>query len=269
MSAWLCGTRQSGCAVSDLYWLVPAFFATALCYAAAGFGGGSTYLALLALTGLAVGELRFTALLCNLIVTAGTCWLAWRSDLLRWRLLLPLVAASVPLAFVGGTIELARDPFLAVLALVLLLAGGLMWWRSFQMGVAAGAEQTDEGRQSMGWKGAGLLGGSLGLGSGILGIGGGILLSPFLFLRSTLSAREVAATTACFIFLNSLSGLAGQWLSGGRPPWPLAAYLLAAVLLGGIIGSRLALRRLPAITLRRLAATLILLVAIRILLTIW
>ena len=113
--------------------------------------------------------------------------------------------------------------------------------------------------------GASLLGGGLGFTSGVLGIGGGVLLAPLLFLGGRLPARRAAVATAFFIFVNSLAGLAGQVAVGGRPPWPLAAYLLLAVLLGGACGSHLALRHLPGWVIRRLAATLVILVGIRLL----
>ena len=239
----------------DPYWLVPAFFLTALTYAAAGFGGGSTYLALLALTALQVGELRFTALLCNLVVTGGTCLIAWREQLLVRSMLWPLVITSVPLAYLGGLIELPRRYFLTALALVLLTAALFMW----RQGGVAKQSATPSHR------GMSLVGGLLGLVSGILGIGGGILLSPWLFLRERITARHIAATTAFFIFVNSLAGLAGQLTAGQRPVWGLALPLMFTVFIGGQLGSRLALRRLPAFVIRRLAATLILLVALRLL----
>ncbi len=108
-----------------------------------------------------------------------------------------------------------------------------------------------------------VFGGVVGFVSGVVGIGGGIFLSPLLFLTGWASAREIAATTSLFIALNSLSGLAGQLSVGVAFDYLLTGLLLASVLLGGLLGTRLTLRRLSPTTIQKLAAALILLVGLR------
>lgn len=239
-------------------WLVPSFFLVALCYATAGFGGGSSYLALLALTALPTGELRTTALLCNLAVAGGGVWRLGRAGKLPWRRALPLVLASVPLAYLGGRVVLPREQFLLLLGAVLLTAGALMLLRR--------TREAKFNRVTTGYAGPALLGGTLGFLSGVVSIGGGIFLSPVLFLTRWAEAKQIAAVTSLFIFVNSLAGLAGNLEAGRSVDWGLTLPLLLAVLIGGQLGSRLTVRRLRSLQVRRAAAVLILVVAVRLLL---
>jgi uncharacterized membrane protein YfcA len=100
----------------------------------------------------------------------------------------------------------------------------------------------------------------LGYLAGLVGIGGGIFLAPLLHLTRWDVARRVAATASLFILINSLAGLVGQLtkngidrfgeaLSGGLP-------LLIAVVLGGQIGSLLALKMFSERTIRWVTAAL-------------
>lgn len=252
--------------ISEIYWLLPAFFLVAFTYAMAGFGGGSSYLALLALTALPTLEMRATALLCNLVVAGGGVWHFSRAGKMPWKRAMPLVLLSVPAAFLGGSVTLPRDQFLLLLALVLIFAAGAMWWQTTGQPKPSNAAQLKSPTSDL--AGAGFLGAGLGFLAGLVGIGGGIFLSPVLFLRQWAPARSIAAVTSLFIFVNSLAGLAGQYSvfgDGAQVQWVLVGSLMLAVFMGGQMGTRLSLNRLKPASIRRIAATLIFLVALRLL----
>ena len=250
------------------FWLFPLFFLIALLYSSAGFGGGSSYLAVLALAGLPQGVIRPIALLCNLVVTGGGTVAYARAGVTSWRRALPLVAASTPAAFFGGRVQLAREEYLLLLGGLLLLAGVLM---IFQPAAGQRADDVHGRRPDSDWGGviAILIGGLVGFVSGVVGIGGGIFLSPILFLTRWDHPRAIAATTSLFIVVNSLAGLAGQFSVGIVLDFRLFALLAVAVLVGGYLGTRLTLRRFPPSVIQKVAAALILLVGIRLVWTNW
>ncbi|CAH1001978.1 hypothetical protein LEM8419_02893 [Neolewinella maritima] len=247
----------------EYVWLCGAFFAVALLYSAAGFGGGSSYLALLALAGLPPGTIRPIALICNLAVTGGASYSFARAGVTPWRKALPLILASMPAAFVGGRVQLPREQYLLALGALLILAGLLMLLRR----TPSEAESALSHRG--GAAGAVLVGAAVGFVSGVVGIGGGIFLSPLLFLSRWASARAIAATTSLFIALNSAAGLAGQLSVGMILDYPLTLLLVLSVIGGGYLGTRLTLRRLTPSAIRRLAAGLILLVGLRLVWSNW
>ncbi len=239
-----------------------AFFVVALLYASAGFGGGSSYLAVLALAGLPAGIIRPIALICNLVVTGGGSYAFARAGVTPWRRALPLVAASMPAAFLGGRQALPREQYLLLLGGLLLLAGILMVFRPAPRDTAR-AGGAAAGAVAVG------IGGVVGFVSGVLGIGGGIFLSPILFLTRWAHARAIAATTSLFIVLNSAAGLAGQFSVGIDLDLSLTAVLVLAVLVGGWLGTRLTLERFPPHVIQKVAAALILLVGLRLVWTNW
>ena len=241
----------------EYLWLCGAFFAVALLYASAGFGGGSSYLALLALAGIPPTLMRPIALLCNMAVTGEASVAFARAGVTPWRRALPLVLTSMPAAFLGGRVQLPREQYLLLLGGLLVVAGLLMFLRK------RASETKPSGGHWGGAAGAMLVGGAVGFVSGVVGIGGGIFLSPLLFLTRWATARAIAATTSLFIALNSLAGLAGQLSVGVSLDYLLTALLLAAVLGGGYLGTRLTLYRFSPASIQKVAAGLILLVGLR------
>lgn len=232
----------------------------------AGFGGGSSYLAVLALATLPTTEMRAIALVCNIIVAGGGVFHFVRAGEIPWRRALPLVLCSVPAAFLGGRIALPREQFLGLLGLVLLLAGLAMWWRTGLAETKAGEiPESEKQHQLRTVMTSGLLGTGLGFLAGLVSIGGGIFLSPVLFLQRWAPARAIAAVTSLFILVNSLAGLAGQFSRGIEVTWELLAALAVAVFLGGQIGTRLTLKKLSPTAIRRVAALLIVVVGVRLL----
>ncbi len=234
-----------------MIWLPLGFFATALLYASVGFGGGSTYSALLSLAGYDYRLLPILSLACNIVVVSGASIRFARAGTTPWRGALAVSLIAAPLAFLGGLTPIKETHFLVLLGASLVLAGlALLLPRKAEMA----GEPTRLGRFMP------LIAAPLGYLAGLVGIGGGIFLAPLLHLTRWNGARQIAATTSLFILINSLAGLAGQLvkaepdrfaeaLSGGLP-------LLVAVILGGQLGSMMALRLLPERMIRWLTAAL-------------
>lgn len=231
--------------------LALGFALIAFVYASVGFGGGSSYLALLAVAGLPFQEIRFTALLCNVVVVSGGTWIFWQNRQLDARKILPLVAVSVPAAFFGGSMRISEEVFFRALGLSLMAAALLLWFQPKPLADKPVATEPKPLRDTA-------LGGGIGLLSGMVGIGGGIFLSPLLHVLRWDSARKIAATASVFILANSLAGLAGQWAHlPAHLCWSRVAMLSAAVLLGGQLGSRVSMARFDPVLIRRVTAVLV------------
>lgn len=244
--------------------LAPLFLLTALLYGAAGFGGGSTYTALLALWEPDSATIPIVSLTCNLFVVSIGAWRFARAGHVDLRRIWPLFAASIPLAFVGGSLPVPRVIFIGLLSLSLFVAGALLLW---QPKARTGLPP----RRYPRWLEP-VVGGLLGLLAGIVGIGGGIYLAPVLHLLRWGPAHAIAGTSAVFILANSLSGLAGQLAkSGGAVAGTLADHwtLFPAVVVGGLIGSALGARRFDPHVLRVLTGLLILFVAAQLAVRFW
>lgn len=234
-----------------MIWLPFGFFLTALLYASVGFGGGSTYSALLSLVGFDYGLLPIVSLACNIVVVTGSTVRFARAGEVPWRgaLLLSLVAA--PLAFLGGLTPIRQETFLVILGLSLIGAGLALF-------LPRAPEQAAAPRPAA--RVAALAAAPLGYLAGLVGIGGGIFLAPLLHLTRWNNARRIAATTSLFILINSLAGLVGQLAKNGPGRFAEALTgalpLLVAVVIGGQLGSLLALRILPERAIRWLTAAL-------------
>jgi hypothetical protein len=241
--------------------LVLAFFVTALLYAAVGFGGGSTYAALLALSGMDYRLLPVLALACNIVVVAGSSIRFAKAGVTPWRGALLLTGLAAPAALLGGLTPISQDAFLTLLGLSLLLTGVTMLLPVSQQ------SDTEPGRFARLVPFAAV---PLGYLAGLVGIGGGIFLAPLLHLTRWNNARAIAATASFFILVNSVFGLAGQLLKNGTGLLGGAIYgglaLLLAVAVGGQIGSLMALKYLPQRIIRWLTAALVIWVGARLLL---
>ena len=232
------------------------FFLTALLYAAVGFGGGSTYNALLVLAGTDYRAVPIIALACNIVVVSVGSWRFARSGNVDWRRTWPLFSLSIPLAWVGGRLVLAELLFVGLLALSLFAAALLMLWQPAW-------QREGPPLVTARWIGP-VAGGAIGFLAGLVGIGGGIFLAPLLYMLRWATPRAIAGTCAVFILVNSIAGLAGQ-LAKGNGGGILADYwpLFPAVAAGGLIGSTLGSSRLDPKYVRILTALLILYVAAR------
>ena len=240
--------------------LALAFLVTALLYASVGFGGGSTYAALLAWYKLDYRLLPLVALACNIVVVTGGTIRFARAGVTPWRGALTLTALAAPAALMGGLTPIGEASFLTLLGLSLILTGAAMF---LPISEAQAEEPTRLAKL------APFLAAPIGYLAGLVGIGGGIFLAPLLHLARWNNARAIAATASVFILVNSSFGLVGQLLKQG--PAALggavgaALPLLIAVAVGGQIGSLMAVRILPMKWVRWLTATLVGIVGARLL----
>lgn len=240
--------------------LALAFLVTALLYASVGFGGGSTYSALLALSGLDYRLLPLVSLACNIVVVTGGSIRFARAGLTPWKKALVIVALGAPASFLGGLTPIKEATFLTLLGASLVLTSLFML-----IPVRENADGAPTGFAR--WMP--LAAAPLGYLAGLVGIGGGIFLSPLLHLARWHEARGIAATASLFILVNSLFGLAGQMVKNGPDLFGqalgAALPLLIAVVIGGQVGSLMATRVLPPQWIRWLTALLVLVVGVRLL----
>jgi len=234
------------------------FLATAILYSSVGFGGGSTYLALLLIWGVPYFIFPVIALSCNIIVVSGNCFNYIRTGNLNLKLLLPYLIGSIPLAFIGGSLPIEKRLFEILLFLVLMAAGILLLlnFKSY--------DDKEENYRKIPIPVSILIGGVLGFISGIVGIGGGIFLSPILFLIRAGRPKHIVTTASLFILINSVSGIIGQLTKNAvLTEIPNYWYLLVAVLIGGQVGNFLNLKIFPTRILALVTAILVTFVATR------
>ena len=241
-----------GASVEQTVLVAILFTAVAVLYSSVGHAGASGYLAVMALAGIEPHLMRPTALVLNILVASIVVVRFWRAGQIDWRALLPLVAASVPLAFLGGLIVLPGAIYKPLVGVVLLVA-------AVRFFTTAGRSADDERTVRVPAVPAMGIGGGIGLVSGLTGTGGGIFLTPLLLIVGWAGARQAAGLSSGFILANSLAGLAGNVASVGIMPGTLAIWL-PAVAVGGLVGSQLGARRLGPPAIRR-ALALVLVVA--------
>ena len=235
------------------------FFVTALIYSSVGFGGGSTYLAILLIWGVPYTIFPVIALVCNIIVVSGNSINFIRSKNININLLFPYLIGSIPFAFIGGSITIEKSLFEILLFCVLLVAGIFLLIESKSF-----SEEKIKIKQIPKLISISI-GSIIGFMSGIVGIGGGIFLSPLLFLMKAGYPRHISSSASLFILINSIFGIAGQLtkdqiLDQVIIYWPL----FLSVLIGGQIGSVLNIKFLPNKILALLTSFLVIFVAIRI-----
>jgi uncharacterized protein len=251
--------------------LVILFFIIAAVYASAGFGGGSSYLAVMALFGLPQNVMRPTSLMCNIVVVLGGTYIMWKNGYLNFKKIIPLSIASVPLAYFGGLIKLSDRTFFLLLGSSLILAALLMFFQKKSIVLENNNPDkqliiNDLSNKKSFWQSLGI-GGLIGFFSGMVGIGGGIFLSPILNLMRWDTPKNIAATASFFILINSISGLIGQLQKQPHLDWYFTLPLLLSVFVGGQIGSRLSVFKLNQLLVRQVTAALVLYAGVNILWT--
>ena len=234
------------------------FFVTALIYSSIGFGGGSTYLAILLIWGVPYTIFPVIALVCNIIVVSGNSVNFIRSKNINFNLLFPYLIGSIPFAFIGGSITIEKSLFEILLFCVLLVAGVFLLIESKSFNKEQIKINQIPKLLSIS------IGSIIGFMSGIVGIGGGIFLSPLLFLMKAGYPKHITSSASLFILINSIFGIAGQLtkdqiLDQVTNYWPL----FLAVLIGGQIGSLLNIKFLSNKILALLTSFLVIFVAIR------
>jgi uncharacterized membrane protein YfcA len=241
-----------------MLWLTGLFALVALIYASVGFGGGSTYTALLSLWGVEYQLIPIISLLCNIIVVTGGSIRFVRAGLITWPQVLPMLMVSAPLAFIGGLVPLKQWLFLTILGAALLASAVALLLQPDKMTTRALPKPL-------------LLtvSGAVGLLAGLSGIGGGIFMAPVLHLMRWAEARRIAAFACIYILINSIAGLLGQLAKQGTLTIADVTVdygmLLIAVLIGGQIGGLFGLRYFKPNMLRMLTALLVGYAAIRLL----
>jgi uncharacterized membrane protein YfcA len=230
----------------DALVLAALFLVAAALYASVGHAGASAYLAAMALLGVAPEVARPTALALNIVVASFVTLRFWRAGLLQPRALLPLVIASIPLAFIGGSIHIPPNLYKPLLGAVLLVAA-VGFFRTAQK---AADEHSDQ-PPTIPILPALILGGAIGLLSGLTGTGGGIFLSPALIVAGWATTRQASGIASGFILVNSISGLLGNVSAVGGVPSSLPLWI-GAVLVGAIVGAEIGSRRASPPQLRYL-----------------
>lgn len=195
-------------------------------YASVGHGGASGYLALMALFSFAPESMKPTALLLNIFVAGISFYYYYKAGHFNKKLFLSFAIASIPFAFIGGTIEVDATIYKKTLA-VLLIFAILKMLNVF-------GKESDRIKQVKLWQGL-VVGGFIGFFSGLIGIGGGIILTPLILLLHWGKMKEAAAVSALFIWVNSVAGLVGQ-LSSGVTIKKESFLLIAIALVGGVLG---------------------------------
>jgi len=234
------------------------FFITAILYSSVGFGGGSTYLALMLIWGIPFYIFPIIALFCNIIVVSGNSINFIRSGNLNIKLLIPYLIGSIPFAFIGGSIQIEKEFFEILLFIILIIAGILLLMESKSF------SQDEIKIKNIPKIFSIIIGSIIGFISGLIGIGGGIFLSPLLFLIKAGYPKHITSTASIFILINSIFGVAGQLtkniiLNEFLNYWPL----FVAVLVGGQIGSILNIKFLSNRTLAVTTSLLVIFVAVR------
>jgi hypothetical protein len=245
----------------EALWLALLFLCVAALYSSVGHAGASGYLAAMALLGFAPEQMRPTALALNLLVGAIGLFRFWRGGFVRWRNILPFVLASAPAAYFSAQVKLPKDSYSLLLAGVLTIAA---------IGVFRSASRAeDEDAAAIGrrvpWSIGLLAGGIIGTLSGLTGTGGAIFLTPLLLFAHWMPTREASGTSVAFVWINSLTALAGLLSSQQSLPAMLPLWL-GAVALGAVIGTQLGLKTLPVRALRHALGVVLLIAALKLVL---
>lgn len=230
-------------------------FAVAFLYSSVGHGGASGYLALMALYGVSPAVMKPTALLLNLFVSLTSFIFYYRGHYFNKKLFIPLALASVPMAFLGGTMAIESDVYRKMLGIFLLIPViRFLFFSDIKV------DETAKPKTAL----LLLIGAVIGLLSGMLGIGGGVILSPVLLLLRWTDQKQAAAISALFIFVNSVAGLIGQFTKGISFTGDMTILVVIAFF-GGLLGSYFGAMRFPQRTIRFLLAIVLAIAAFKLL----
>jgi uncharacterized protein len=236
--------------------LTLAILVVAFLYSCVGHAGASGYIAVMTLFSLAPADIKPTALALNILVASIGTWQFWRAGHFSWLLFWPFAVLAIPMAFIGGYLNLPTHAFKVLVGIVLLFSAF-----RFLMKPAGNPANTSPSRPTAIGVGAGL-----GLLSGLTGTGGGIFLTPLLLFMRWARVKEAAAVSALFILLNSAAGLAGNLGSTKRFP-AFAIALAIAAIAGGTAGSYLGAKRLDHTLIKRILAIVLLIAGVKLVLT--
>ena len=235
-----------------------ALMVAAVLYATVGHGGASSYLAIFALSGeVSPQEMRASALVLNLIVSAIS-FIGFRTkNHFDRRTFGLLIITSIPAAFLGGLVQLPGNIYQIILGIFLLIA-------ALKITGIFGRKKANEKEMSL--YGGLITGAILGFISGVIGIGGGIILSPLLLLFGWALMKTTAGVSAAFIFVNSAAGLAGLFTSNQLFLHPELPWWALFVLTGGVVGSYTGSRYLSGRQVQWILAAVLLTASVKLLL---
>jgi uncharacterized membrane protein YfcA len=240
----------------SIFLLFFAIAVVAFLYSSVGHAGASGYIAVMTLFGLSAATIRPVALILNILVATIGSFQFWRAGHFSWRIFWPFALFAIPGAFLGGYVHPPIFILRLLIGLVLLFSAARLF---LQTG--------DPDRVTVPPLAASIpLGAGIGLLSGLTGTGGGIFLTPLLLLSHWARTKQAAAVSALFIFVNSIAGLSGYFISNHNVPL-LAFPLALAAVVGGVIGSYLGSRRLPAKALLRLLAIVLVIAGLKLICT--
>ncbi|MEO6721655.1 MAG: sulfite exporter TauE/SafE family protein [Ferruginibacter sp.] len=232
-------------------------FVVAFLYASVGHGGASGYLALMAIFSIAPEVMKPTALLLNLFVSLTSFIQFYRGKYFLWKIFLPLAIASVPMAFLGGLIVVDGSLYKKFLGFLLLIPVA-----RFLFFANTPVSELKKSNPVL----SVFIGAVIGFLSGLIGIGGGIILSPILLFLKWTDQKQTAAISALFIFVNSLSGLAGQFKKGIQFNENMVWYVVIAFC-GGLLGAYFGALRFKQTILKNVLAMVLLLAVYKLLFT--
>ena len=215
--------------------LAACVFAGAALYTSVGHAGASAYIALMALFGLPAPVMRPTALVLNILVASLSSFRFLRAGLFRWRTLWPVLIGAIPMAFLGGSLQLPGNFYKPLVGAVLLVAAARLLWNP----KLAGADDVSDIPVHWGI----VIGAAIGLLSGLTGTGGGIFLSPILLFFGWSETRTTSGVAVVFILCNSIAGLLGNYASVQSLPQQLPLFAVAVVL-GAIVGTSFGIGKL-------------------------
>ena len=215
--------------MESVYLFYSLLFIVAMLYSSVGHSGASGYLALMAIYAFTPDVMKPTALILNLFVSLTSFVQFYRGEHFKWKIFLPLAIASIPMAFIGGLIIMEASVYKKILGSLLFIP--IIRFLFF-------ANVPDHELKKSNVILSVLIGCFIGFLSGLIGIGGGIILSPILLLLKWTNQKQTAAISALFIFVNSLSGLAGQLTKGINISPDMLSYV-AVAFAGGVCGAYL------------------------------
>ena len=229
-------------------------FVIALLYSTVGHAGASGYIAAMALFGMAPVIMKPTALTLNIIVALIGTVRFYRAGFFSWRTFWPFAVASIPAAYLGGSLTLPVPVYKSIVGVVLIYSAVRLFWRS-------GSADNKKTSLVPIWL-ALIVGAAIGLLSGLTGVGGGIFLSPVLLLMHWAETKETSGVSAAFILVNSIAGLLGQYPAIANLPDHLV-YWAPAALIGGWIGTELGTRVLPVSNIRKWLSVVLVLAGLK------
>src|ERR1700712_1227498 len=237
--------------VTSVFLFYVLLFVVAFLYSSVGHGGASGYLALMAIFSMSPAVMKPTALLLNLFVSMVSFIQFYRGKYFRWKLFVPLVLLSIPMAFLGGRLAIQDHVYKTILGLFLIIP--ICRFLFFKNTDPKDMKPANPYLSL-------LIGAAIGFLSGMIGIGGGIILSPILLLLKWTNQKQTAAISALFIFVNSVAGLAGQFGKGIHFSPDMIAYV-AIAFAGGLCGAWLGSVRFPQTVLKNLLAVVLVVAA--------